>query len=112
MIDTRKQRMSMKEAMNPTREDAIKYLKSTVFPQDMSPSTLRAMAINKMAIDALSDKEAPRQMSLDDLETFVKAEMQRHTLEESLILQPILNRIYRMRKGIHDRPPGGDAHEG
>ena len=53
MIDLRKERLSMEEASNPTLEEAIKYLKSMVFTQDMSPSTLRATAVNRMAIEAL-----------------------------------------------------------
>jgi hypothetical protein len=61
MIDTRKQRLTMQEATNPTPEDAIKYLESMVFPQDMSPSTLRAMAVNRLAIAALQAQIKPRQ---------------------------------------------------
>lgn len=57
MIDMRKERLSMEEAMNPTQEEAIKYLKSMVFQQDMSPSTLRASAVNKMAIKALESQQ-------------------------------------------------------
>jgi Lar family restriction alleviation protein len=49
----------------------------------------------------------PRQLTLDELEAFVKVAMNKCTLEQSLILQPILNRIYRMRKG--DRLPGGEG---
>lgn len=49
----------------------------------------------------------PRQLTLDELESFVKSEMNRRTLEQSLILQPILNKIYHMRKG--DRLPGGEG---
>lgn len=68
MIDIKKQRLTIEEAMNPTPEDAIKYLKSMVFPQDMSPSTLRAAAVNKMAIAALQEKIAePHKLTLDEL---------------------------------------------
>jgi hypothetical protein len=43
----------IQRAMNPTLEEAIRYLKGMLFPQDFSPSTLKAVAVNKMAIAAL-----------------------------------------------------------
>ena len=57
MIDTRKQRLTLEEAANPTPEEAIKYLKSMLFTQDFSPSTLRASAVNKMAINAMEAQQ-------------------------------------------------------
>ena len=46
-------KMTDKDAMSPSTEDAIKYLGGMIFPQDFSPSTLRAVAVNEMAIAAL-----------------------------------------------------------
>ena len=43
-------------AANPTIEEAIKYLEHMLFTQDFSPSTLRAKAVNTMAIEALREK--------------------------------------------------------
>jgi rRNA maturation endonuclease Nob1 len=43
-------------AANPTTEEAIKYLERMLFTQDFSPSTLRAKAVNTMAIEALREK--------------------------------------------------------
>lgn len=34
-------------------KEAIEYLKSMLFPSDMSESTLKAIAVNRMAISAL-----------------------------------------------------------
>lgn len=44
-------------AANPTIEEAIKYLEGMIFTQDFSPSTLRAKAVNTMAIEALREKQ-------------------------------------------------------
>ena len=38
-------------------KEAIKYLKSMLFTSDMSESTLKAIAVNKMAISALEKVE-------------------------------------------------------
>ena len=43
-------------AANPTIEEAIKYLKGMIFTQDFHPSTLRAKAVNTMAIAALREQ--------------------------------------------------------
>jgi hypothetical protein len=43
-------------AANPTIEEAIKYLEGMIFTQDFHPSTLRAMAVNTMAIEALREQ--------------------------------------------------------
>ena len=43
-------------AANPTIEEAIKYLEGMIFTQDFHPSTLRAKAVNTMAIEALREK--------------------------------------------------------
>jgi hypothetical protein len=43
-------------AANPTIEEAIKYLEGMIFTQDFSPSTLRAKAVNTMAIAALREQ--------------------------------------------------------
>lgn len=43
-------------AANPTTEEAIKYLEHMIFTQDFHPSTLRAKAVNTMAIEALREK--------------------------------------------------------
>ena len=50
--------MNLQEAMNPTIDDAIKYYKNMIFPQDMSAHTLRAAAMNKLVIKALQEKAA------------------------------------------------------
>lgn len=50
--------MNLQEAMNPTIDDAIKYYKNMIFPQDMSAHTLRAVAMNKLVIKALQEKAA------------------------------------------------------
>ena len=41
-------------------KEAIKYLKGMLFPSDMSESTLKAIAVNKMAIEAL-EKQVPKE---------------------------------------------------
>lgn len=46
----------IERAANPTTEEAIKYLERMLFTQDFSPSTLRAKAVNTMAIEALREK--------------------------------------------------------
>lgn len=46
----------IERAMNPTIDEAIKYLKGAIFTADMSQSTLRAIAINEMAIKALREQ--------------------------------------------------------
>lgn len=43
----------IEKATNPTIEETIKYLQGMIFPQDFSSRTLRAVAINKMCIQAL-----------------------------------------------------------
>jgi hypothetical protein len=43
-------------AANPTIEEAIKYLEGMIFTQDFHPSTLRAKAVNTMAIEALREQ--------------------------------------------------------
>jgi hypothetical protein len=49
--------MSERErAANPTIAEAIKYLEHMIFTQDFHPSTLRAKAVNTMAIEALREK--------------------------------------------------------
>lgn len=50
--------MNLQETMNPSVDDAIKYYRSMIFPQDMSTHTLRAVAMNKLAIKALQEKAA------------------------------------------------------
>lgn len=45
--------MTIEEATNVTIEDAIKTFEHVLFPQDFSPSTLRAKAINKLVLSAL-----------------------------------------------------------
>ena len=60
-------KMTDKEAMSPSTEDAIKYLEGMIFPQDFSPSTLRAVAVNKMAIAALLaqlERDNPKPLTL------------------------------------------------
>lgn len=47
---------------------------------------------------ALADKTAERDAAVEEIHAFVCEEMNLHTLEKSLILQPVLNRIYTMRK--------------
>ena len=44
------------KAMNLTVEDAIRYMEGMVFQQDFSPSTLKAVAVNKLCITALREK--------------------------------------------------------
>ena len=46
----------LERAANPTTEEAIKYLERMLFTQDFSPSTLRAKAVNTMAIEALREQ--------------------------------------------------------
>ena len=46
----------IERAANPTTEEAIKYLERMLFTQDFSPSTLRAKAVNTMAIEALREQ--------------------------------------------------------
>ena len=46
----------IERAANPTTEEAIKYLEGMIFTQDFSQSTLRAKAVNTMAIEALREK--------------------------------------------------------
>lgn len=41
-------------------KEAIKYLKSMLFTADMSESTLKEIAVNKMAISAL-EKQVPKE---------------------------------------------------
>jgi len=43
-------------AVNPTIEEAVKYLESMIFTQDFHPSTLRAKAVNTMAVEALREQ--------------------------------------------------------
>jgi len=43
-------------AANPTIEEAIKYLEGMIFTQDFHPSTLRAKAVNTMAIESLREQ--------------------------------------------------------
>ena len=45
--------MTIDEATNVTIEDAIKCFEHTIFPQDFSPSALRAKAINELVLAAL-----------------------------------------------------------
>lgn len=45
--------MTIEEATNVTIEDAIKYFEHAIFPQDFSPSTLRAKAINELVLATL-----------------------------------------------------------
>jgi hypothetical protein len=46
----------IERAANPTTEEAIKYLEGMIFTQDFHPSTLRAKAVNTMAIEALREQ--------------------------------------------------------
>jgi hypothetical protein len=46
----------IERAANPTIEEAIKYLEGMIFTQDFHPSTLRAKAVNTMAIAALREQ--------------------------------------------------------
>ena len=46
----------IERAANPTTEEAIKYLEGMIFTQDFSPATLRAVAVNTMAIEALREQ--------------------------------------------------------
>lgn len=49
--------MSERErAATPTIAEAIKYLEHMIFTQDFHPSTLRAKAVNTMAIEALREQ--------------------------------------------------------
>ena len=48
--------MTIEEATNVTIEDAIKTFEHVLFPQDFSPSTLRAKAINKLVLSALGSR--------------------------------------------------------
>lgn len=47
--------MTIEQAMNPTIEEAIQRLEGMVFTSDLSPSTLRAIAVNKLALAALRE---------------------------------------------------------
>ena len=55
---------------NPTTEEAIKYLEGMIFTQDFSPATLRAVAVNTMAIDALREQAEREKLLqwLDDMD--------------------------------------------
>ena len=47
--------MTIEQAMNPTIEEAIQRLEGMVFTSDLSPNTLRAIAVNKMSLAALRE---------------------------------------------------------
>lgn len=49
--------MNTQEAMNPTVEEAIRRLEGMVFTYDLSPETLREIAVNKMCLAALREQE-------------------------------------------------------
>lgn len=58
--------------------------------------------------DKLNRRHAPENNPLEQLneiKKFVIDEMNRRSLEQSLILQPILNRIYKMQKGSPENKP-------
>lgn len=69
--------MNLQEAINPSIDDAIKYYRSVIFPQDMSAHTLRAVAINDLTIKALLEKAARAEpenkpLTLDELRKMCK----------------------------------------
>ena len=54
------QRMNFRrEDVKMDAKEAMEYLKSMFFPADMSESTLKAIAVNQMAISAL-EKQVPK----------------------------------------------------
>lgn len=57
----------IERAANPTTEEAIKYLEGMIFTQDFHPSTLRAKAVNTMAIEALREKQARESQPSTDI---------------------------------------------
>lgn len=48
--------MTVEQAMNPTIEEAIQRLEGMVFTSDLSPNTLRAIAVNKLSLAALREQ--------------------------------------------------------
>lgn len=56
--------MTIEQAMNPTIEEAIQRFEGMVFTSDLSPSTLRAIAVNKLALSALRER-AEREKGCD-----------------------------------------------
>lgn len=60
--------MTIEEATNVTIEDAIKFFEHTIFPQDFSPSTLRAKAINELVLAALrAQQQSNKPLTLEEL---------------------------------------------
>lgn len=60
--------MTIDEATNVTIEDAIKCFEHTIFPQDFSPSTLRAKAINELVLAALRTQlQENKPLTLEEL---------------------------------------------
>ena len=48
--------MTIEQAMNPTIGEAIQRLEGMIFTADFSPNTLRAIAVNKLALAALREQ--------------------------------------------------------
>ena len=60
--------MTIEEATNVTLEDAIKCFEHTIFPQDFSPYTLRAKAINELVLAALRTQlQENKPLTLEEL---------------------------------------------
>ena len=57
--------MTIEQAMNPTIEEAIQRLEGMVFTSDLSPNTLRAIAVNKMSLAALRECAERRERAAD-----------------------------------------------
>ena len=60
--------MTIEEATNVTIEDAIKCFEHTIFPQDFSPYTLRAKAINELVLATLRTQlQENKPLTLEEL---------------------------------------------
>lgn len=60
--------MTIEQAMNPTIGEAIQRLEGMIFTADFSPNTLRAIAVNKLALAALRE-QAEREKGCEYCET-------------------------------------------
>ncbi len=66
------------------------------------------------ALDRIAELKAAlaeaqrRERAVDEIEAFTKTRMQQLTLEQALILQPVLNRIYKIRK---NGPQAGEGKQ-
>lgn len=93
------------EGMKITRDaaDLIETLQAELVHVSQLNATVNSMyqhaeASRKTLEQALLKSQCREKAAVEEIDNFTKERMQQLTLEESLILQPVLNRIYTIRK--------------